>query len=158
MPNRSENAQDVTEEYVDTEVRIANKKKLEARILTMLEERTGKLSDVLDIERELARVREEIERMEGRIRFLKDRTSLATITITCREEKEYTPPAPPSLLSRITLSWTDSLSSLRYTGENFLVGAIAAAPWIVVLAVPLLVIRYLIKRWWRKRRERKQTA
>jgi hypothetical protein len=156
--SRSENAQDVTEEYVDTEVRIENKKKLESRILTMLEERAGKLSDVLEIERELARVREEIERMEGRLRFLKDRTSLATITIHCREEKEYVPPEPPTLLSRITLSWTDSLSSLRYTGENFLVGAIAAVPWLVVLAIPVLIVRYLIKRWWRKRRERKLTA
>ncbi len=153
--SRSEDAQDVTEEYVDLEARIENKKRLESRILTMLEERTGKLSDILEIERELARVREEIESMEGRLRFLKDRTSLATITIDCREEKEYQPPEPPTLLSRITLSWTDSISSLRRTAENFLVGAIAAAPWIVVLAIGLLIVRQLIKRWWRKRQAAK---
>ena len=82
--SRSENAQDVTEEYVDVEARIKNKSKLEERIITMLEERTGKLSDVLEIERELSRVREEIERMEGRLRFLKDRTSLC-LSGNCRE-------------------------------------------------------------------------
>lgn len=156
--SRSENAQDVTEEYVDLQARIENKKRLESRILTMLEERAGKLSDVLEIERELARVREEIERMEGRLRFLKDRTSLATITINCREEKEYTPPEPPTLLSRITASWTGSLTSLRRTGENFLVGSIAVLPWLVVLAIPVLIVRYLIRRWWRKRKERKAAA
>ena len=150
--SRSENAQDVTEEYVDLEARIENKKRLESRILTMLEERTGKLADVLEIERELARVREEIETMEGRLRFLKDRTSLATVTIDCREEKEYAPPEPPTLLSRIALSWTDSISSLRRTGENFLVGAIAAAPWIFVLAIGLWIFRYLVKRCWKKRK------
>ncbi len=156
--SRSENAQDVTEEYVDLEARIENKKKLESRILTMLEERTGKLSEVLEIERELARVREEIERMEGRLRFLKDRTSLATITINCREEKEYEPPDPPTLLSRITASWTGSLTSLGRTGENLLVGTIAVAPWVVVLAIPFLIVRYLVKRWRRKRRERKSAV
>ena len=124
----------------------------------MLDERTGKLSDVLEIERELARIREEVERMEGRLRYLKDRTSLATITITCREEKEYTPPEAPTLLSRISLSWFDSLRSLRRSGENLLIGVIAAAPWFVALGVPLLLAKMLLKRWWRKRRDRKTAA
>ena len=89
--SRSENATDVTEEYIDLEARIGNKQRLEDRIVKMLEERTGKLSEVLDIERELARMREEIERMQGRLRFLKDRSSMATVTLHCREQKEYVP-------------------------------------------------------------------
>ncbi|PHS14025.1 MAG: hypothetical protein COA78_06460 [Blastopirellula sp.] len=153
--SRSENAQDVTEEYIDLEARIENKKRLESRILTMLEEHTGKLSEVLEIERELARVREGIEMMEGRLRFLKDRTSLATITISCREEKEYEPPKPPTLLSRISSTLTSSLTSLRRTAENLLVVVIAATPWIVALALPILIMRYFAKRWWRKRKARR---
>lgn len=156
--SRSENAQDVTEEYVDVEARIKNKKQLETRILEMLAERSGKLADVLEIERELARVREEIERMEGRLRFLQDRTSLATININCREEKEYVPPEPPTLMSRITASWTESLTTLRRTGEHLLIGLIAAAPWLIVLAIPVLIVRFLVKRWLRKRQTRESAA
>ena len=51
----------------------------------MLETRTGKLKDVLDVERELARVREEIERMDGRLRYLRARTSVSSLSITVHE-------------------------------------------------------------------------
>ena len=147
--SRTENAQDVTEEYVDTEARIKNKKKLEVRILEMLDQRKGPLKDVLAIERELARIREEVERMEGRLRFLKDRTSLATVTINCREEKEYQPVAAPTLATRIKNSWTNSLSSLQRGAESFLVGLIGAIPWIVLIALIVGVVGMLSKKYWR---------
>ena len=51
----------------------------------MLETKTGKLKDVLDVERELARVREEIERMDGRLRYLRARTSVSSLSITVHE-------------------------------------------------------------------------
>lgn len=135
--SRRENAQDVTEEFFDIEARIKNKRELEKRIITMLEERTGKLSDVLEIERELSRIREEIERMEGRLRYLSDRTSLATITINCREEQQYTPAEAPTFASRISRSWRGSLGALTTTGENLLVAFVAVVPWLVVLAIPV---------------------
>lgn len=134
--SRRENAQDVTEEFVDIEARIKNKRELERRIIAMLEERAGKLADVLEIERELSRVREEIERMEGRLRYLSDRTSLATVTINCREEQEYTPAAAPTFASRISRSWRGSLEALTATGENLLIVLVAMAPWLVVVGLP----------------------
>ncbi|WP_164102941.1 DUF4349 domain-containing protein [Candidatus Laterigemmans baculatus] len=148
--SRRENAQDVTEEFVDIEARIGNKRELEQRILTMLEERTGKLTDVLEIERELSRVREEIERMEGRLRYLSDRTSLATITIDCREEQEYTPPAAPTFASRVTRAWNGSLELLRIVSENLLVVLVAVAPWLLVAALPALLVWVIVRR--RRRR------
>ncbi|MEL6106458.1 MAG: DUF4349 domain-containing protein [Planctomycetota bacterium] len=147
--SRTENAEDVTEEYVDLEARIANKKRLETRILSMLDQRAGKLAEVLEIERELARVREEIETMEGRMRYLRDQTTLTTVTIECREQKEYVPPQPPTLISRITKSWGDSTRSLRRGGEDLLVGSIAMVPWIPVLLFPLWFLRWYVKGWWR---------
>jgi hypothetical protein len=51
----------------------------------LLRTRTGKLSDVLSVERELARVREEIERMEGRMRFLKANAQLSTLAVSLYE-------------------------------------------------------------------------
>ena len=150
--SRSENAQDVTEEFVDVEARIKTKRKLEERMVTMLEERPGKLSDVLEIERELARVREEIERMEGRMRFLSDRTSLATVTLRCREQKSYQPAEAPTFVSRIQQSWSSSLRSLQITGQNFLIGFVALVPWVLVLGLPLLLLIWRVI----KRRSRSQ--
>ncbi len=96
----AEATDDVTEEYIDVEARLANSKRLEERIVELLEERSGKLADILEIERELARVRETIERIEGQLRYLSNQTSLATITIELREQKDYVPPEPISFASQ----------------------------------------------------------
>lgn len=133
--SRNETAQDVTEEYVDIEARIKNKKALESRVLGILEKRSGKLSEILEIERELSRVREEIERMEGRLRYLRERTSLATITIHCREQQEYLPPASPTLASRLWLALSGSIGTMGDFVANLLVVLFAILPWLIVLAL-----------------------
>jgi hypothetical protein len=81
----STNAQDVGEEFVDVSARVANARRLEERLVNLLAHRTGKLDDVLAVERELARVREEIERYEGRLRFLRTQVAMSTLTVTVSE-------------------------------------------------------------------------
>lgn len=132
---RTENAQDVTEEYVDIEARIKNKQALESRVLGILEDRSGKLNEILEIERELSRVREEIERMEGRIRFLKERTRLATVTIRCREQQEYQPAAAPTLGSRLGQAFSGSIGMMQNFVANLLVVVVAILPWLVMLSL-----------------------
>jgi hypothetical protein len=78
-------AEDVSEEFVDLTARVANGRRLEDRLVELLRTRTGKLQDVLSVERELARVREEIERMEGRLRFLKAGAQLSTLSVNLYE-------------------------------------------------------------------------
>ena len=78
-------AQDVGEEFVDVQARVANARRLEQRLVELLASRTGKLSDVLNVERELARVREQIERYEGRMRYLRARSSISTLTVAVHE-------------------------------------------------------------------------
>ena len=78
-------AEDVSEEFVDLTARVANGHRLEDRLVELLRTRTGKLQDVLSVERELARVREEIERMEGRLRFLKTSAQLSTLAVSLYE-------------------------------------------------------------------------
>jgi hypothetical protein len=79
-------AQDVGEEFVDLTARVENARRLEARLVALLAQRTGKLEDVLAVERELARVREEIERYEGRLRYLSSRVATSTIVATIHEK------------------------------------------------------------------------
>jgi len=75
-------AQDVGEEYVDVQARMANDRRLEARLIELVARRTGKLSDVLEVEQELSRVREEIERYQGRLRYLQTRAAVSTLSLT----------------------------------------------------------------------------
>jgi hypothetical protein len=86
VEHSSATAEDVGEEFVDITARVANAKRLEARLIALLASRTARLQDVLSVERELARVREEIERHEGRIRYLASRVATSTITATVHEK------------------------------------------------------------------------
>ena len=90
----SSTAEDVGEEFVDVSARVANAHRLEDRLVTLLATRTGKLEDVLAVERELARVREEIERYEGRIRFLKTRVATSTLSVTVHERAPLVSASP----------------------------------------------------------------
>lgn len=143
--NRNETSQDVTADYVDLQARISNQRKLEDRVLSMLEERSGKLSDLLEMERELSRVREEIERMEGRLRVLTDQTDLATIRLSVTEEATYEPPAAPTVGDRIASAWTGSFESIGRVATQLAVVMIAMTPWAIVLS-PVLITTWMIRR------------
>jgi uncharacterized coiled-coil protein SlyX len=151
--NRQQTAQDVSEEFVDLGARIANSKRLEARIVELLDSASGKITDVIEVEQQLARVRGEIEQMEGRLRYLTNRTDLTTVTITAREERDYVPPAAPTFATRVHDAWGNSLDALRSFGENVGLAIVAATPWVAILAVvvgPAL--------WWNRRRARDSAA
>ncbi len=78
-------AEDVGEEYVDVTARVGNSRRLEQRLLGILATRTGKLHDVIEVEQELSRVREEIERYEGRLRYLRAHAATSSLAITVHE-------------------------------------------------------------------------
>ncbi len=84
---------DVTEEFIDIEARHKTQKLLEERLLNLLQEKTAKLTDVVEVEQKLTEVRTTIETMDGRMRFLKNQSSYSTLTITLYE---------PSLLQTST--------------------------------------------------------
>ena len=142
--------EDVGEEYVDLERRLANARRLEARLLELLATRTGDLEDVLAIERELARVREQIERFEGRLRFLRTRVAVSTLAVTVHEPPPLTAHPGENLLVRAT----------RQAGRNFLVlvaGVIAS----MGVIVPILLVvwaSFMLWRVWRRRRIRRSAV
>ncbi|HEX8188995.1 MAG TPA: DUF4349 domain-containing protein [Pyrinomonadaceae bacterium] len=78
---------DVTEEYIDLEARLRTQRALEAQLLEIMK-RAEEVADAVSVQRELTNVRTEIERVEGRRRFLENQSSLSTISVTLQ------PPAP----------------------------------------------------------------
>lgn len=76
--------QDVTEEYVDLESRLKSKRVVEERLLAFME-KAEKTEDLLTISNDLAIVQEDIEEVLGRMKYLENRTDLATVTIHIQE-------------------------------------------------------------------------
>jgi hypothetical protein len=138
------NAQDVGEEFVDITARVNNSRKLEERLLNLLATRTGKLDDVLRVERELARVREEIERYEGRLRYLSTRAAVSTLNITIHE------PAP---ILGSDPGQNPIAAALRRAWRNFVglvAGLIASLGVLIPLAAIALAAWFGYKRWRRR--------
>ena len=104
---------DVGEEYVDVEARMTNARRLEQRLIDLLAHRTGKLADVLSVEHELARVREEIERYEGRLRYLRTRTSISTLTVSVHEPAPLvSPPGQSPIREAFKQAWRNFVDVL----------------------------------------------
>jgi hypothetical protein len=151
LERNNRTSQDVTEQYYDLEARIKNKRVEEQTLNKILQERSGKLEDVLKIEIELSRVRGEIEQLEGKIRVLENLSSLATLTLNIRERDKYAPPPPvvADFGTQIARTWGDSLLDLTNMGKSSVLWAVSWAIWIpflvVAASVAWILLRWLIR-------------
>jgi hypothetical protein len=135
---------DVTEEYIDLEARLRTQKALEAQLLEIMKG-AREVADAISVQRELTNVRTEIERVEGRRRFLENQSSLSTINVTLQ------PPAP--LVN--TRGFFHSIGSAFGEGIDiaaaitlFLIRALLALlPVALFIGLPIyLLLRFLIRR------------
>jgi Domain of unknown function (DUF4349) len=130
--------QDVTKQYADLETRLAVKEQTVARLRTLLDSRSAKLSDVLDVERELSRAISELEQMKGERRYYDQQVALSTVKLTLFERA-------PARMARLAGPIADAFhNSLDVLGTS--VGAIiylivAVAPWIAMALGSLWVVK-----------------
>jgi hypothetical protein len=132
---------DVTAEWVDVESRIDNGRREEARLHDLLEDQTGSLADVLAVERELARVRGEIESSEGRMRVMADQVGMSTLTVQVQVRTPYAALLAPSFGDEAAAVFGNSVSALVATVRGAALIAVAAAPW---LTPPLFFVLALV--------------
>jgi hypothetical protein len=133
-------AEDVGEEYVDVQARMTNDRRLEGRLIDLLAHRTGKLADVLDVERELARVREEIERYEGRLRYLRSRAAVSTLSLTVHEPIPVVDEGSPGVMGEaVRDAWRNFITVVAFVIQSLGV--------IIPLAVCALAGWFVVRRW-----------
>ncbi len=102
-------ARDVTEEYLDIETRLTNKRAYLARYRELVK-RANTIKDVLEVERQIRALEEEIESAEGRLRYMGDQVSHSTLSLDLAEDIEYVPAGRESARDRfkgaIATGWT----------------------------------------------------
>jgi len=103
LKNQTIGTDDVTKDYFDTEARVRNSKRMEETLLGILQKNTTKVSELLQVEKELARVRESIEQMQGQLKYYDALVAYATVTITMHE-KDLSQPAAFVLREQANLS------------------------------------------------------
>jgi methyl coenzyme M reductase subunit D len=138
VPDESTEARDVTEEYVDLQARLHNLEATEAQYLALLE-KAETVEEMLDVQRALSDVRGEIERIEGRIKYLERTSDMALIEVSLKETKGLAEP----------WSVSDAIKSAVRGLTTFGRGLATGFIWLGVFCwvwIPPLVI------WLRRRR------
>jgi hypothetical protein len=118
ITHQSVTAEDVSEEFHDAEVRLANMKAARARLQEFLA-KSGNMNDMLTLERELERVSMDIDRVEGRMRFLREHVAFSTLSValTARPKSQAVvasggqthPVTSPPRIMHLNAEWLDNL-------------------------------------------------
>jgi anti-sigma factor RsiW len=147
----SQSGQDVTSQYVDLQARLSNARNTEQRLTDLLRNRTGKLSDVLEVEQELDRVRGEIEQMEAERKNMSNQVSYATLNATIAEDyKAQLQVVPPSTSTRLRNAAVEGYRSMADGVVSLALFLLSTGPslllWGVVLFLPARLIWKKVRR------------
>lgn len=146
---------DVTEEYIDLEARLRTQRALEAQLLEIMK-RSQAVSDAISVQKELTNVRTEIERVEGRRRFLENQSSLSTISVTLQ------PPAPligtTGFFRSVGTAFGEGVDIAASITLFFIRLLLALIPVVVFIGLPAyFLLRYLVRRVRRRPAPQYQT-
>lgn len=134
-------SENVTEEFIDLNSRLNTKRKLEARYLEILQKAT-KISEILEIEKQISTIREEIEAKEGRLKYLENRVSESTFEINFYKTIAEKEGVKISYGSKI---W-NAIKSGFFSLSEFVISVISLWPFIIVFVVMVYFIRKRFKR------------
>ena len=150
-PAEQVTSQDVTEDFIDLEARIKTQKALEVQFLEIMRQ-ANKIADALEVQRQIAEVRTEIEKLEGRKRFLENRSSLSTINVNIQTPKPIITVTQTGFGHSLREAVSDSISLASDMVLFFARSVIMLLPVFLFVFLPLgLVGRYLIRRAKRMR-------
>ena len=93
LKNQTLGTEDVTKQYFDTDSRLKNARVMETRLIDILKTKSNKVADLLEVEKELGRVRATIEEMQGALKYMDAQVAFATVTITLAEKDMNLPAA-----------------------------------------------------------------
>ena len=125
---------DVTEEFLDIESRLKNKKELEKRYLEILQQ-SKSVEDILNIERELGKLREEIEATEGRLNYLSNQVSFSTLSVSFYKKVAN----ETSFLGKIGDRFNNGFENLK----SFLLFILTVWPFVIIIPFSY----FLFKKW-----------
>lgn len=139
VDSKSISTQDVTEEFIDVETRLATKKELEARYRDLLKQ-AKTVKDIIEVETQLNNVRGEIESMEGRLKYLTSQVSFSTLSISYYEAVSGNYGFGYRFMNSFGEGWRALL--------DFVIGLFAAWPFVIMIGLGI----WLFIRWRRNRR------
>lgn len=147
VDNKSVNLRDVTEEYLDIEIRLKTKRETLKRYYDILS-RASKVEDILAVERRINQVSEEIESAEGRLRYLDDKVNYSTINLLFYQEFEYQyePEPRPNFFQRLLNGLDDGWGGF----QELIIILFTVWPLWIVIGLLIWIIRRVVRKRNRK--------
>jgi hypothetical protein len=145
-------ASDVTEEFIDVNARLKSKKDAMVQYQVILK-RANSVDEILDVQGYIRTLQEEIESLEGRLKYLNNKVDLSTITLTFYEEGKILPAQKETFGYKVREALSYGWQGL----VTFFIVLIYLWPLWLVAAVTFFVIRYFVKKARRKRAMKKQS-
>jgi hypothetical protein len=149
--HESISSDDITDEYYDLDARLNNSRKLETRLLELLKRETTKLSDLLQVEQQIARVRQEIDQVAGKLRRYDKLVAFSTLTVQLQVREKFTPAVAPTLGDDLGGTLDGSFAALKSFGRGVLVALVGILPWLPLIAPGIVIPWYLVRRRRKKR-------
>jgi hypothetical protein len=147
VESESQSGEDVTQQSVDLDARLNNARNTEQRLTALLHDRTGKMTDVLAVEKEMDRVRGEIEQMEAEKKTLVNRVDFATLNVTLREASRAQL-SPHSTWDRFRNAASDGYASLVAGVVGALVFLLAYGPSLLLWGgLAGLALRFVLRKF-----------
>lgn len=146
VQNSQINGNDVTSEYIDLQARMTTQSELEKRLLTLLNEKTAKLIDVVEVEEKLAEVRESIEQTQGRMKYLKNQADFSTLTVSVYEPSLMTTSSGGGFFYEISRGFSKGLKGFTEILSGMITFSIALLPIIVLLVILAYTTIFIYKK------------
>lgn len=156
--NENSTASDVTAEYTDLEAQLRNLQAAERELAAMLTEVRQKPdaepSDILEVYNALSQKRGEIEQVQGRLNYLQNQVGFSTISVDLTPDQINAPVVDQGWQPLVTVrnAFRSLLTILRGLIDLIITLAIVVLPVLLLLALPVALVLYLLRRWSRRRK------
>ncbi|MBN2795550.1 MAG: DUF4349 domain-containing protein [Clostridia bacterium] len=150
--------EDITSSYFDTEAHVNTLEIQEERLLEILK-KAEKVEDIIELERELANVRYEIESLTGTLRRWDNLVSFATLHVSLYEVIEITvkEEVPKTLSEKISQAFNNSIDKIKAFFENSLISGLGATPYLIFIIPGLIILIFIfhkIKKGYKNEKEK----
>jgi len=155
VTRRNADTKDVTEEFYDTEARLKHWKGEEDALLKIMKEKAQSPEDILKFRAQITPIRENIDRMEARMTTIRLLTEMSTIDLTLQDREklpEATPASKPT--TSVGRTFAASVETLQNFGHDVLIVCVGLAPWLPLILVAFVVLRWAFRRLTRPRPRR----
>lgn len=144
VESKSISGEDITKKYYDLELRLKTKEEMQKRLLLLLAKQTNNVKDLLEVERELGRVRGEIESIKGSLRYYDNLLGMSTITLNLAEPAPIGP--SKSVWAPLKSSIRDSFEAFSYSVRALMIFIFAVLPWLLLASIFIIALWKIVKK------------